>query len=243
MRAVIVDDEQDGVETVSKILDLGCKDVEIVGMANSAIEAIKLINTKKPDIVFLDIEMPHGNGFDVLEGTTDRNYNIIFTTAYNHYAIRALKANAIDYLMKPIDIDELVGAVEKVKSIGLNQKEELNSNLLDSLKNDKISKLPILDKGAYIFVKLDSIIYFKSDGAYAEIVTSDNKYISSKSLKYYDDLLSECNFFRINNSYLINLNEVVKYIKEGGGTVEMRNKIKIMVSKTKSKEAKAILGL
>lgn len=243
MRAIIVDDEQDGIDTIAEIVQSYCDGVQIVGTANSPLAAIKKINQEKPDIIFLDIEMPHGNGFDVLEGTADRSYHVVFTTAYNHYAIRALKANAIDYLMKPVDIDELVEAVEKAKNVDRSQTQELNGNLLESIKNKKLERLPILNNSEYVFVTVEDIVYLKSDGSYCEIHLMDTKYVSSKSLKHFEELLSENKFLRINNSNLVNVNKIAKYARESGGMVQLENGIKIAVSKTKSKEVKSILGV
>lgn len=243
MKAIIIDDERDGIETITKMVETYCKEVTIVGSASSALEGIKLINSCCPDIVFLDIEMPHGNGFDLVEATKDKNYHIIFTTAYNHYAIKAIKVNALDYLMKPIDIDELIEAVKKVNSLKQEHRSQLTNNVIDAVKHHQIRKLPVSQKGEYLFIDVDDIIYFNSDGAYTHIITSDNKLLSSKNLKYYDDMFSENGFYRVNNSYLINLNHITKYLREDGGILQMSNRIKILISKNKKDQVKKILGL
>ncbi len=243
MKIVIIDDEIDAIQALSIMLTDFVEDVEIVGTACSAFEAIKLINTTTPDIVFLYVEMPYANGFDVLEAVNDRNFQLVFTTAYAHYAIQAIRANAFDYLMKPIDIDDLIRVVKSAKSqTALNQSSR-NSRLLTELKDGQFTRIPVSVKGDYLFLELEDIQYIKSDGSYSIIHTFDKKYTTAKNLKHHEELLSENNFLRVSNSHLINVEKVVKYLREDGGMVELQNKSKIHVSRNRKKELKQSLRL
>ena len=145
IKAVIIDDESDAVEFIASIVEEYCKDVELLGTANSAKEGIELVRRKKPELVFLDVEMPHGTGFDLLDAFPEKDFDVIFITAYNHYAIQAIKFSAVDYILKPINIEELVAAVNKVKESSFVPKDRnLNyKTLLQNLKSGSPSKLAI----------------------------------------------------------------------------------------------------
>ncbi len=243
MKIVIIDDELDAVEALTIMLTDFIGNVEIVGTANTAIEGIKLINNFEPDLVFLDIEMPHGNGFDVLEGVSKKNFKLVFTTAYAHYAIKAIKQNAVDYLMKPIDIDELKQAVEKVEEELKDSYTTKNEQLLNMVQIERINKIPISLKNEYLLLDLEDIQFIKSDGSYSIIHTFDQHYTTAKNLKYYEGLLSTNGFIRVSNSHMINIEKVVKFIREDGGIVELRNKMKIPVSRSRKEELKFSLGI
>ena len=243
MKIAIIDDEEGAINSLSIILNEYCDNVEIVGSAQSALKGIQLINEKQPDLVLLDVEMPGGSGFDLLENISDRNFHIIFTTAYDNYAIKAIRANAIDYLMKPIDIDELLAAIENVRKEIAYKASPKNNNLLQTLKENNLSKIPISIKNEYLLLDLEDIFYIKSDGSYSIIHTFDKKYTTAKNLKFYENLLCGTTFFRVSHSRIINLEKVVKYIREDGGVVELRNKAKISVSKNKNMALKRSLGI
>lgn len=244
MQVIIVEDEQKSMDNLTTILQTYCEDIEILGIAKNALEAIKLINSTAPDIVFLDIEMPFGNGFDVLDAAENLDFHIIFTTAYNHYAIKALKCGAIDYLMKPISITELVEAINKAKHINQKESDKANNNLLSNIKSKKaINRISILQNNEYIFVYIEEIIYLKCDGSYTDIITAKYKYTTTKKIKYYTDLLSDSNFYKTSSSYLVNLNLVEKFIKEGRGILQMKNGHKVPISRPKIVELKKLLLL
>lgn len=239
MKVVIVDDERDAVEALSIMLNDFVEEVEIIGTSNSVLNATKLINETKPDIVFLDVEMPYANGFDLLDIVSYKDFQLVLTTAYNHYAIKAIKVNAVDYLMKPIDIDELVIAVEKTRELKEKQLVPLNANF--NLKKEvvaPISKIPIAIKGDYIFLDLEDIQYIQSEGSYSIIWTFDKRYMTAKNLKYHELLLAGSNFLRLGNSYLVNIEKVIKYLKEDGGMVQLQNKSKIPVARNRKKDLK-----
>ena len=207
----------------------------LCGNIAEATEAVKL---HAPDVVFLDIQLQRETGFDLLTKLKEINFEVIFTTAYTEYAIKAFKFSAIDYLLKPIDIEELKKAVARVEKRVSNNITGRLTQLVQNLKqgsseNYKIA-LPTLD--GLVFVKINDILYCEASSNYTQIFTSEEKYLVSKTLKEYDDLLSDHNFFRIHNSYLININSIKKYVKGDGGYVVLNNNTSLDVSKRK-KEA------
>ncbi|MFN6084778.1 MAG: LytR/AlgR family response regulator transcription factor [Fluviicola sp.] len=227
--ALIVDDEIPALESLTKLLQRFCKNVEIVGVASNVNEAIELCLEKRPQLLFLDIQMPSGSGFDILEKTTFIEKQVIFTTAYSNHAIEAIKANAIDYLLKPIEIQELVKAVEK--AIKNNQKINLPT---EEKSLDKIA-IPTLD-GTYFYNKSE-IIRAEADSNYTEIhLTNGKKVVSSKTLKEIELVLLTSSFIRVHKSHLINLNFIKKYIKGDGGMLVLNDDSMIPVSRSHKDE-------
>jgi two-component system, LytTR family, response regulator len=241
MRVVIIDDERMAREILEDFLKDYTNDIEIVGQAASKAEGISLIESFRPELVFLDIEMPGGNGFDLLEEIETHNFEIIFTTAYGHYAIQAIKYAALDYIMKPLDIEELQRAVEKARNRIAETTEVTDllriKTLLRNLGgNAKPNQIVIPEVGGFKVVNMSDLLYCKSDRAYTEIHTINAKITSSKSLKEYDGMLSNDQFFRINKSFVINLSHVSEYRKGEGGTAIMSNGYEIEVSRRKKQE-------
>lgn len=235
IKAIIVDDELGARESLSKMIEKNCKQIEVVAKVDSMLSAFEAITNKEPDLVFLDIEMPNGNAFDLLEKFKKINFNIIFTTAYDHYAIKAIKFSAIDYILKPIDPEELVTAVKRFEA-QLGQKESLDKQfktLLSNVKPDnKLKKVGIPDGDGLIFINLSDIIRCDSDGNYTFfILTSGKKIIASRTLGEYEQMFADDNFFRIHRSHLINLEHVKKYIKGEGGYVVMSDNSQVEVSR------------
>jgi two-component system LytT family response regulator len=235
IKAIIVDDELGGRESLSKMLEKNCKHVEVVAKVDSILAAFEAITNKEPDLVFLDIEMPNGNAFDLLEKFKEIHFNIIFTTAYDHYAIKAIKFSAVDYLLKPIDPEELVQAVKRFEE-RIGQKKSLDKQfktLLSNIRPDnKLKKVGIPDGDGLIFINLSDIIRCDSDGNYTFfILTNGKKIIASRTLGEYEQLFAEDNFFRIHRSHLINLEHVKKYIKGEGGYVVMTDNSQVEVSR------------
>jgi two-component system LytT family response regulator len=209
-----------------------------VALCQNIAEAVEAVAVHSPQVVFLDIQLQRETGFDLLTKLKEINFEVIFTTAYTEYAIKAFKFSAIDYLLKPIDIDELIKAVAKVEKRVTNNMTSRLTELVQNLKrespeNFKIA-LPTLE--GLVFVNVKDIIYCEASSNYTKIYTSDEKYLVSKTLKEYDELLSDHNFFRIHNSYLININSIKKYVKGEGGYVVLNNNVSLDVSKRK-KEA------
>lgn len=235
IKAIIVDDELGARESLSKMIEKNCKQIEVVAKADSMLSAFEAITNKEPDLVFLDIEMPNGNAFDLLEKFKNINFNIIFTTAYDHYAIKAIKFSAIDYILKPIDPEELITAVKRFEN-QRGQKESLDKQFKTLLSNvkpeNKLKKVGIPDGDGLIFINLSDIIRCDSDGNYTFfILTSGKKIIASRTLGEYEQMFADDNFFRIHRSHLINLEHVKKYIKGEGGYVVMTDNSQVEVSR------------
>jgi two-component system LytT family response regulator len=237
--AVIVDDEPNVVMNLALMLKEYCPEVSILGTANSQKDAHQIIENKMPDIVFLDIEMPNGNGFDLLKSFKKVDFQVIFVTAHSHYALDAIKVSALDYLLKPIDIDDLKGAVAKISAkVNSGDNPQLRE-LLQKLNSRELShnKVAIPTMEGLEFISLNDIIYCRADGHYTVIeLTGSLTIISSKRIGEYELLLPSSLFCRIHNSYLINLKHIRKYIKGKGGSVIMDNGKAIEVS-IRKKEA------
>ncbi|MBI9066786.1 MAG: response regulator transcription factor [Salinivirgaceae bacterium] len=221
-KAVIVDDELDAIEGIKLIIQENCTNIKIAGTAQSVDEAIKTISAEKPDVVFLDIEMPGGSGFDVLEGLPERNFHVIFVTAYNQYAIKAFKYSAIDYLLKPVDIDELIGAINKVGNYdnSNNQFETKIETLLENIKNNKPEKIALSTSESIEFVKICDIIQIQAEGSYSTLRFLDqSELVVSKNLGEFESLLQDHPFYRTHQSHLISLQHVKKINRLGNEIV------------------------
>jgi two-component system LytT family response regulator len=216
-KVVIVDDEQDAIESIKLIIQEHFSDVVISGTAKSAEEAIKLIPLVEPDIVFLDIEMPGGSGFDVLEGLTQRNFSVIFVTAYSQYAIKAFKYSAVDYILKPIDIDELVAAVAKIHPLDAHHKSEAKINLLlENVRSIKPDKIALSTSESIEFVNISDIVQILAEGSYSTLKFLDQtELVVSKNLGEFESLLEDHPFYRPHQSHLINLLHVKKINRLG----------------------------
>tara|TARA_R110002049_G_scaffold293731_2_gene478965 strand:- start:11104 stop:11838 length:735 start_codon:yes stop_codon:yes gene_type:complete len=236
LTAIIVEDEETSREILKKYLKKYCPNVSILGEAENVDQALVLIRNNELDLVFLDVEMPYGNAFDLLDKVGDINFETIFVTAYNHYAIDALNAHASYYLMKPISIDELIKAVDYVTEIKTKE-DALQDQVLVPKLNSIEGKITIPTKSGFEIINTADILYCKADDNYTEIYLSTNKKkLVSKTLKYFEDALNGGNFARVHKSYLINVNEIVKYNKGKGGNVELSNGKEIMVSASKKSD-------
>jgi two-component system LytT family response regulator len=238
MKAIIVDDEKNGREILQSLLQKYCKEVEVVATAEDPEEAYALILRHQPDVLFLDIEMPNGNGFSLLEKFSSIKFQVIFTTAYDSYAIQAIKFHALDYLLKPIDIDELKMAVENVKKIQ-NGKDNENryADFLVSEKAGITGRIALPIKEGVVYLTIKDIIRVDSDGSYSTFYTSDSKkYVVSRNLGEYEEILPESLFFRAHKSHLINMNKVKKYIRADGYFVEMEDGSKVEIARRKKDE-------
>jgi len=237
MKAIIIDDEQKGREILQKLIEQYCdNDLEIVAVASNVIDAFKLIGFHKPQLIFLDIEMPGGNGFSLLDKFSTTDFKVIITTAFDDYAIKAIKHHAFDYLLKPIDIDELVQAVASVKAA--ISRETADKKELPALQRLSLSSrlaLPVKDGIFYLIVS--DIMRVESDGGYSTFHTGDGKkYVVSKNLKEYEDLLPEKEFFRVHKSHLINIKKVKKYIRTDGNFIEMEDGSIVEIARRKKDE-------
>lgn len=235
LNAIIVEDEVNSREILSNYLAKYCPSVNLVGEADSIEDAKKLIEKHTLDLVFLDVEMPFGTGFDLLDKLPDRTFETVFVTAYNQYAIDALNSHAAYYLMKPINIDELIKSVAYV--IEIRTKEEaLEDRVLTPKLNKVDGKITLPQQDGFQILNVADILYCKADDNYTEIYLENKKILVSKTLKYFEEALSQFAFARIHKSYLVNVNEVVKYRKGKGGSVVVSNGKELSVSASKKKD-------
>lgn len=235
LKAILIEDEANSREILRNYLAKYCADVDLLGEAASLEEGLKLIRNNELDLVFLDVEMPFGNAFDLLEQVPDRTFETIFVTAYNQYAMDALNQHAAYYLMKPINIDELIKAVEYVLEIREKETDLEDKVLRPKLKSveGKIT-LPLQD--GFQVLNVTDILYCQADDNYTHIYLENKKILVSKTLKYFEDALSDFAFARIHKSYLVNVNEVVKYRKGKGGSVVVSNGKELLVSASRKKD-------
>lgn len=234
LNILIVDDEQDSRDTLENYLVKYCDNVTIIDKCENIADAKKVIEKQSLDIVFLDVEMPFGNGFDLLDSLKETNFEVIFVTAFSHYAIKALNLSASYYLLKPVDIDELVDAVEKVrKNLESNDIQLHTKVLIDNLsqvnkQNQKVI-LPLID--GFEVARVEEILYCKAEDNFTRFFLKDGKeMLICRTLKHYSEALQECGFCRIHRSYLINLDYVSKYNKGKGGFVTLSNGTELEVS-------------
>ncbi len=237
LKALLVDDENKSRESLKILIEDFCSGVEVVAMASSVDEALEAVNATSPNIVFLDIRMNKETGFDFLNKCHKIDFQVVFTTAYSEHAIDAIKFSALDYLLKPINIDDLKAAIAKAekKLSGDDLKDKVDF-LLQNFKVDSSDnfKLVLPTSEGLIFINFKDILYCEASSNYTIFHMRDNKkYVVSKTLKEYEDLLVNYNFFRIHNSFLINLREIVKYVKGDGGYVVLSNEKALDVSKRK----------
>lgn len=236
LRAVIIDDEPDAVKFIESIVGEYCPNVDVVGSANSARDGVQVITVSSPDLVFLDVQMPHGSGFDLLSSFPEKTFDVIFITAFNHYAIQAIKFSAVDYILKPINISELIEAVNKVE-IKRASAEYKNLNyhaLLENIKTPRPTKLAIPTADGIEYLNTNEIVRLEADRSYTWFyLTGNRKYLVSRNLKEYQELLNDMNFFRPHNSHLINLEHVRKFIRHEGGYIEMIDSSNVPMSRGK----------
>jgi two-component system LytT family response regulator len=236
LTTLIVDDEPDAVNFISSIIREYCPRLEIIGTASSAREGVKIILERQPELVFLDVEMPHGSGFDLLAQFPEKTFDVVFITAFNHYAIKAIKFSAVDYILKPININEFIEAVDKVlhKRLSGSSRNTNYSELLENLKTETPSKLAIPTSDGMEYLKTSDIIRVEADRSYSWFFLNDKrKILVSKNLNNYQELLSDRHFFRPHNSHLINLDHVKKYIRHEGGIIEMDDGSQVPISRAR----------
>lgn len=232
LRAAIIDDETDCREAINNILNENCPDVTVIGQASSVVDGAELIIKEKPDILFLDIQLDDGDAFDILEELKEYHFHIIFITAYDQYAIQAIKHSAIDYILKPVDPFHLIKAIDKIKRINLNVGllSQQIGILLENRNNYNRIALPTLE--GFRFINLDSIVRCQAESNYTWFfLKNSEKILVTKTLKEYEETLSESFFIRIHHSHLINTKFIEKYVKGEGGFVIMNDGSEISVSR------------
>lgn len=242
LKAIIVDDEEFARSSLFFLLQQNCPEVEITGIARSVAEAKEILTHHPINLIFLDIAMPGGNGFELIPDAQKHNAAVIFTTAYDQYALKAIKANALDYLLKPIDIDELKIAVDKVaQHLKLHQNNETDeriSNLASSLNSkSEIRKLTLPHGQGFKMIDIDDIIYIEADSNYSVFhLNNHDKIAVSKVLREFEELLPSDQFVRIHKSSIINLNHLKEYNSKNGLQAFLKNGESINVSRRRASD-------
>ncbi len=216
IKAIIIDDEERARSSLSTLLGEYCPNIEIIAQCTNVPEGVLAINQKRPQLVFLDIEMPEYNGFELLSFFREVDFEIIFVTAYNEYALKAFEVSAVDYILKPVDIDKLQAAVEKAET-RLNTFDMQNrlEVLKESFKTEQFNKIALPVSEGLLFIDTSDIVYLEADGAYTEVwLKNGSKIVVSKKIKFFEEVLDKrVNFFRSHRSYIVNINFIKKYSK------------------------------
>jgi two-component system LytT family response regulator len=241
IKALIIDDEDKGRETLINFIGKYCDSVEIIGEASSVVTGFKQIQKLAPELVFLDIQMQDGTGFDLLEMLPEKNFHLIFVTSYDQYALKAFRFSALDYLLKPVDPDMLKEAVDKAaKEIGSSEQNE-KFEILSSNK-DSFEKIALPSSEGVRFVKISTIVRCESDSNYTRFyLDNKEKILVSKTLKEFDELLTPLHFYRTHKSHLVNLHFIDKYIPGEGGYLILEDGSHIEVSRRKKEGLMALL--
>ena len=234
IKSIIVEDEAQNRENLARLIADYCPQVEVMTQCASASEARQAIIERHPDLVFLDIEMPGGNGFSLLESLPDAFFEVIFVTAYDKYGIQAIKFSALDYILKPIDPEELRNAVEKASQKIARKEENLRMlNLLQNVQREPSNRMIALSLAERIeFVPVQSIVRCESDSNYTTFyLKSGERLIVSRTLKEFDELLAPHGFLRVHQSHLINISEIKSYVKSDGGYIRMKDGATVSISR------------
>ena len=244
LKAVLIDDDVSNLSAMSEKLNKHCPQVDIIATCENAREGINVIDSLHPDLVFLDIEMPVMNGFVMLQKLNYKDFELIFVTAYDHYAIKAIRFSALDYLVKPVDIDDLKLAVAKAEENKNKHTPGLQlEHLLECLQKKTPRRIPIPTSEGLQFINLEDIVYLEASNNYTYIFLSPiQKYLVSRTLKEFEELLPAENFVRIHHSHIINKFYIEKYIRGEGGQVVMRNGTVLDVSKRKKTDFLQAIG-
>ncbi len=233
LSTLIIEDEKKSRELLRELLEQYCSNAEVVGEAASVKEAKELINQCHPKLVFLDVEMRDGTGFDLLKQLGKIDFKIIFVTAHAHYAIKAIRFSAVDYLLKPIDADELKEAVNKAEGEMQNDHSHHINGFLTNLESQESSRLAVPIKDGVAFLEPHNIIRLEADGTYTHIYTTQGKYTAIKNLKEYEEMLLNFNFFRSHHSHLINLKHVKAFNRMEGFFATMSDGTSVEISRRK----------
>lgn len=238
LKTLLIDDERAARETIKNYIERYCPSISVAGEAADVPSAIELIEKEKPDLVFLDVEMPFGNAFDVLDQTSHLGYETIFITAYSEYAIKALNFSAAYYILKPVGIDELVKAVEKVYENRKADKSASPSKVLsENIKHPENRKLVLPTTSGFDVIPVKEIIRLSGSGNYTDIfLTGGRKKVVSKVLRHFQELLEDQGFMRVHKSHLVSMEHITGYQRGRGGVVSMADGSEIEVSPNKKQE-------
>ena len=239
IHCVIIDDEVNCIEMLEWLLKTYCPNVAIDAMCDSGEKGIEAINKFKPDVVFLDIEMPRMNGFDMLEKFDKLFFDVVFTTAYNKFAIKAFNYSALNYLLKPVDPEDLQKTIQRIEEKKSTASKEQLNILLQNIKNlsQPVQRIALSTSDGLIFVETKDIMYCQAESNYTNVkLTNGKKILVAKTLKDIDETLSGKDFFRLHNSYLININQIKKFVRGDGGYVVMNDDTEITISRSRRDE-------
>ncbi|GAB2840561.1 LytR/AlgR family response regulator transcription factor [Ferruginibacter profundus] len=239
INCVIIDDEAKNIKLLQKMLEMHCPDIKILATDTDAKNGVQLIEQLQPQLVFLDIEMPHLNGFELLKKLEPVNFEVIFVTAFSHYAVEAFEHRVTGYITKPVNTDKLIAAVntaaKRIEAKNINK--NLFSLLEQNTQKSEPEKIPLSTSNGLIFVKLSDIMYCESSGNYTNFyLCEDKKIMVSRQLGEYEKLLPEINFIRIHDKYIINLSYIKEYIKGSGGDVVLENGKELPVATRRKEE-------
>jgi two-component system, LytTR family, response regulator len=238
IKAIIIDDEERARDTLSALLKEFCPQVEVLAKCANVPDGVLAINQNRPQLVFLDIEMPEYNGFELLSFFRDIDFEIVFVTAYNEYALKAFEVSAVDYVLKPVDIDKLKQAVEKVeKKLSNNDMQSRLDVLKESFQTEQFNKIALPMAEGLLFVETSEIMYLEADGAYTEVwLKNGSKITVSKKIKFFEDVLEKRpNFFRSHRSYIVNINFIRKYNK-ADNALTLDNSKTIVISRDRKQD-------
>ena len=237
MKAIIIDDEPDARENLQNLLNKYCDQVDVIDTADSSTTGIEKIKKHNPDLIFLDIQMPNGGGLELLETIDPINFEVVFVTAFDEYAIKAIKFSALDYILKPVDIEELKTAVSNAEArINDKQSDERIRLFLENQRTQP-KKIALSTFEGMVFVAIEEIIRCEASDSYTKfILKNEDPIMISGSLKEYESMLSDANFFRVHQSHLINMDYVKKYVKGSGGHVVMIDDSHIGIARSKKQD-------
>lgn len=239
IRCILVDDESNSLEMMEWLLQTYCPEVKVEALCNSAESGMQAIAKYRPDVVFLDIEMPHMNGFDMLEQFDKLYFDVVFCTAYDQFAIKAFKYSALNYLLKPVDPDDLKETIRRIQAkqaIPTREQLELLISGIRTTQKQTVNRIALTTSDGMIFVSTADILYCEAESNYTSVVLQNKKIVVSKTLKEIDEALSGPDFYRIHNSFLININHVQRFVRGDGGYVVMNDGKSIGISRSRRQE-------
>ena len=242
IRYIVIDDEKQSRSALTSELDNHKDKIKIIAEADSVATAIEAINDFRPDLIFLDVHLGDGSGFNVLEKISWHKCKVVFVTAYDQYAMKAFKFNAIDYILKPVSQEEISRVIDRVANIEPMEEDILNKNFLANYKNTTPKRIVISNSDGVHLIEVDEIIRCEADGNYTKIYSTNSEVIiTSKTLKEYDTMLADMNFERVHNSHLVNLRHIKKYLNKESGFLQMSDGSQIPVSQRKKSYVLSIL--
>ena len=242
IKAIIVDDEESARDVLSNLIIRFCPQIEIITTCSNVLQAVEAIKKHQPDVAFLDIEMPNYAGYEIVSFFDEINFDIVFVTAYDQYAIKAFELSAVDYILKPVEIDRLKSTVKRLSSkIELNQNQTNYKALTQNLKSNELNKLAIKQNGNHVIIDTKDIIAIEAQEAYSCIHSTTGDYLMSKNLKHFETILeNNNNFFRSHKSWIVNLTHLINFSKSKL-EIELSNNITAKLSKYKKPEFETII--